>query len=381
MAANTTIYQSQATVESSVQSTEWTDLYNTSENLQYLAVSYNNSNIVVGATNSPILFFIDSKGHFTQDNYLVDQKVNSISRIAMNDSGSYFCVATSNGAFQNSGEMWNNISSDSFDSTGVSGDGRYVLFAANSGKYVLFSSNYGETFQKILESSNAVNYYDIAISFDGKYQILPQESGFVSVSYDYGKNIYQYQWQFRPLCVAVSSDGKYLTLSDEGHIYVTQLNDQGFYDIPVKVKDISNFRIQKLTMDQSGQKQVASGDGGYYTSVDYGRTWTLSEDSQFANVVINRSGLNLTGVNTSIYSKNFPTNTMLITDVVPSMVIETIDQNSIQTFEVGDVVININSVQTPQELFDVLDSHENNVQLFKFENCENVTQYFEIRTM
>ena len=180
--------------------------------------------------------------------------------------------------------------------------------------------------------------------------------------------------------VAISSDGKYVTFGCFYYgIAITKLGEDGFYQLPTIVfKDDLYMRFWEATMDLTGQKQVMKTvENRYYVSQDYGRTWSLLADTEFTGMIINPEGDMLISSNISLYNLEDPGNTMSVTDVVPTIELEQISSTEIQTFSFGNILLDINSVQTSTQLSDLVD---NNFQYFEFKNSNDEKQYFEITT-
>ena len=94
-------------------------------------------------------------------------------------------------------------------------------------------------------------------------------------------------------------------------------------------------------------------------------------------MIINPEGDMLISSNISLYNLEDPGNTMSVTDVVPTIELEQISSTEIQTFSFGNILLDINSVQTSTQLSDLVD---NNFQYFEFKNSNDEKQYFEITT-
>ena len=391
LASNTSIYESKAT---SIPTPIYPD-----KTWRYAAgpTNYNNKNITLDHLTSsnpgniitaagldiPLVCFYYStmvETIFMQDDYFITEQNRGIQRMASDLSGNFTCFATYDGAFYKfPSSNWTKVSDGTFDSVAVSGSGQYILFAAKNGEYLLFSDDHGQTFNKILESTDFGKYYDLAISSDGKIQIAPCYIG-VNISYDYGESWNTYKWGLDISTVAISSDGKYVTFGCFYYgIAITKLGEDGFYQLPTIVfKDDLYMRFWEATMDLTGQKQVMKTvENRYYVSQDYGRTWSLLADTEFTGMIINPEGDMLISSNISLYNLEDPGNTMSVTDVVPTIELEQISSTEIQTFSFGNILLDINSVQTSTQLSDLVD---NNFQYFEFKNSNDEKQYFEITT-
>lgn len=129
------------------------------------------------------------------------------------------------------------------------------------------------------------NWYDIAISSDGKYQAAVLTNK-VYVSSDYGVT-----WSIKLAIaatwrkVAVSSNGQHQTvLGPTTWPYVSSDYGQTWEQKGVQ----AGWRI--VDISSSGQYQVASGVHGIYTSSDYGQNWTLRFASDTRGIAMTSTG-------------------------------------------------------------------------------------------
>ena len=170
----------------------------------------------------------------------------------------------------------------------------------NSGKYQTcfgdggfrISSDCGKTWEKIdLNPSVSSDYYDLAISLDGKCQFFSATNA--TVSSDYGntwRNDYYLGGTYGG--VVISSDGKYMA-TFVGRILYNSSDYGNTWDTYIFTSQ-PPYR-DCLGMSADGRYMVASlYIGSIHVSSDYGKTWKEIADTSnyrsYANVRISKDG-------------------------------------------------------------------------------------------
>lgn len=291
----------------------WELLFDTGLNLKLAET--NKIGGVITTDGKTIYYCDDKKYQFIEDTYFSQN--NEITSIAADN---LISVATTNGAYLKKDDVWQKVLDGSFNSTAMNSS--YILFARSEGTELLLSKDYGVTFNSTFRKTYQDNFYDLAISQSGQIQVASSEK-YTSVSYDYGINWYEYGW--KPIgaqVVALSKNGRYLTLGFGNTLAISELGDNGFFQTPYVVKEV-NGKFINIAMNNSGMRQVVvyETETGkrYLVSVDRGHTWELSTDEQFNNVIINKTGNSLLAFNNSIYVKN---NSELITEKILGIEVE-----------------------------------------------------------
>ena len=177
------------------------------------------------------------------------------------------------------------------------GDGGYFLGGKKltQNTLILKEDNIGSNYIA-KQLFNGQSFSNVALSSDGKY-ITVTDSAFLGklyVSQDYGNT-----WYYNPgfsygYSVAMSSCGKYQTITTKntsngfGQIFVS--NNYGMTWV---AKTNNTIGIYRVTMTSDGKTQiVASYAGAGYISNDYGQTWgaSLTAPTQSRSVAISSNG-------------------------------------------------------------------------------------------
>jgi FG-GAP repeat len=177
------------------------------------------------------------------------------------------------------------------------GDGGYFLGGKKltQNTLILKEDNIGSNYIA-KQLFNGQSFSNVALSSDGKYITVTDSAFFgkLHISQDYGNTWYHNPGFSYGYSVAMSSCGKYQTITTKnpnngyGTIYVS--NDYGMTWV---AKTNNTIGIYRVTMTSDGKTQiVASYAGAGYISNDYGQTWStsLTAPTQSLSVAISSNG-------------------------------------------------------------------------------------------
>lgn len=185
-----------------------------------------------------------------------------------------------------SGLTWNNASNAPgvIGSTGMSANGKYQIVSPFNGS-IYISSDFGLTYIKVPTLTlPSLGYSGAGISSDGKYMTVCTNA-FDNILYN--SSDFGVTWTLRTLPViissrdiAISSDGKYqLVVGFQSYVFISTNYgvDWTLTTLPVKTRF-------SASMSASGQYQMTLQYGGRIEiSTDYGVTWTERDDNRSWN--------------------------------------------------------------------------------------------------
>jgi photosystem II stability/assembly factor-like uncharacterized protein len=233
--------------------------------------SINNGDIWTDNNNSPIF--------------------NSFQRPAISSGGKYQSVPVTNNQIyisSNYGDSWKKVETiQVWRAIGMSATGQYQTAVVSFGN-IYTSSDYGNTWIEYpLNRKNLIN--SISMSATGQYQMCAEDPGSIIVSYDFGIT-----WNIIPVvfgyfnCCAVSASGQFMTCCDGlgstfsgGQIYISEDYGRTFIGLPS-----TDFHYwNNIQMCANGKYRLAvTYYGNYWTSVDYGKTWTIGTTNIKGNI-------------------------------------------------------------------------------------------------
>lgn len=289
----------------------------------------------LGSTNERNYLF-----QFVQKGNFVKQWAN----ICLSGNGQYQTAIENYSAFIYSsadyGETWTNIISNDIPRTIVmSNSGQYRIFSSTF--YLYVSSNYGSTWNQKISYSNSASV-DLAISSDGKYQIVIGHNGSKYESNNFGSTWTGPNtiWTGIPSTnfphkIAISSDGNYqlvaiarsgqpvylsvdkgnnwrvvsLSLSYSDIWYGVSVSSSGKYQIGFQYNeyiifssDFGNnwiriiisigYSLRSSSISSTGQYIILGTSGYLYGSKDYGNTWNIIDNNlSWRRVSISADGI------------------------------------------------------------------------------------------
>lgn len=231
---------------------------------------------------------------------------------AMSADGRYQAVAYKGAVLKstNYGDTWQDITNPNLTDTqvtaiAISSDGRYQLMATN-GSFVYHSTDYGSSWQQI-GYFGLSDLRSIAISADGKYIVAVENvsgsSGGVFRSTDYGVtwtkilgNASSYGVPY--LSSTMSADGRYHTLlASSLSVSPSQIYRSVDYGVTwrlTSVPGITNlYNMERVAMSRSGKYQfIGTRSKRLLKSSNYGETWEYLDIS-------NLNGTNILGFSTT----------------------------------------------------------------------------------
>jgi hypothetical protein len=192
---------------------------------------------------------------------------------------------------------------------GSSGDGKYLVAGSTQG-YIYTSSDYGSTWAPLTAfgSTQWITENQIALSSDGKYQIVMGNDELVSSNYGATWTEPFLPGSLMFSTVAMSSDGKhvaattYNTAPGNGDIWTS--NDYGVTWTDQTASGSRNWYGITSSSDGSHLAAVVN-NGDIYTSVDYGTTWTdqtAAGTQPWSGIVSSADGQRLTAITGSFPS-------------------------------------------------------------------------------
>jgi hypothetical protein len=154
--------------------------------------------------------------------------------------------------------------------TALSANGQFMLASEISGSSTCYVSNdYGTSF---VGTGSVGVFYNCAVSATGEYMITLSQYDNVYISKDFGKNWKDFLGARAWYNCCISANGQYM---------IVQANDNGnpdrcfvSSDFGINWTDIGSEVWTCCCMTDSGRFQVAfHSGGGYYISLNFGRTW------------------------------------------------------------------------------------------------------------
>lgn len=347
-------------------------MYNGENVVFNIMTASDNLNTTLVGTNNYVVMrtFTDVREY----DYFIVRKIK-INRIASVINGDLTYFATSNGLY--SMTLYNPIKlyQGQVDSVSTDSTGKYIIIGIQ-GK-LLRSKDFGISFIQVFDYGLETKFYDLSISPDGKVQVAPLFGGYVNVSYNYGKEWFQYGWKDDIIDVATS--GKYLTLISKEKVYITKLDETGQFLPPTEIKLLTYYDAGGITMSSTGQRQIICAPPGQkhcYYSTDYGQTWNFYNVT-YSNIIISSSGNLMFGATTTLNYRQLPIGNMTVENVIPPMEVTVIEDSENQTLTIEDIVFNLGTSTILEELKEIIRSEEQKYRYFEFGDCED-SAYFEI---
>jgi len=250
----------------------WKLLWNTTYNINKLAIS-NNGDIQSISTSDNIIVtynkwstnIISISGSFNN----IVMSGNGKVQISINIITVDFYLSTDYGVTFNKIINFNNTSYNS--AFNISNDGNYILIYENESFPNMFlSTDLGVSWTQLGNIISDV----IGLSNDGKYQIgIPLSGGdqYIHISQNYGQTWNDIQIPGILLnnttSVAISSSGKYITINNVTNMYNS--NDYG----QTWTLNITDNILNQISMSASGLYQACVINGDIYQSTNYGISW------------------------------------------------------------------------------------------------------------
>ena len=190
------------------------------------------------------------------------------------------------------GSIWNQVeSARHWTGVAVSDNGQYMSAVVDISSLIYYSLNSGQTWSTFALGSNK-NFYDVAMSSTGQYQLAVGWN-----STHYGSSNYGQNWTNRNIAgyyygAAISSSGQYQTvLRNSARILIS--NDYGATFTESNLTIATNWR--KVAMSSDGAIQVATNQfNGVYYSSNYGVDWTLIKSGNAWAVGMSSNGQYIT---------------------------------------------------------------------------------------
>ena len=199
---------------------------------------------------------------------------------AMSSDGQYQSAVSTSKLYvsQDYGSTWtektiSNRGGDRYTDISISSDGKYQVLLDNrfdSGQsFIYISKDYGDSWQ--LSTTGGTYLTNVSISSDGKYIVAVRTAGFPMISRNYGQTwgVISLSSALSWVSVAISANGKYITLTESNKIYVSF--DNGF---SFQQKIIGSSTFSNIVMNGNGKYQVVCSNDKLFVSTNYGLSWS-----------------------------------------------------------------------------------------------------------
>lgn len=188
------------------------------------------------------------------------------------------------------GANWSqsNCNSDDWQVAAVSGSGAVMYIGSPSGT-IYVSTDFGFSFNSSNTPGGTNSVIDLATNYDGDIVcavvIIPTNNYYLYISTDYGQT-----WNFVSVLsglgfVAMSYSGQYITFCHANGNIHRSTN----YGVSFSLASATGAAFTGITMNGTGQYQLASSNGYLYRSDNYGSSWTAITSAgsrQWADVAL-----------------------------------------------------------------------------------------------
>jgi hypothetical protein len=223
---------------------------------------------------------------------------------AMSSDGQYQSAVSASKLYvsQDYGSTWTEKTisgrgGDRYTDISISSDGKYQVLLDNRldlvQSFIYISKDYGDSWQ--LSTTGGTSLTNVSISSDGKYIVAVRAPGSPMISRNYGQTwgVISLSSALSWVSVAISANGKYITLTESNKIYVSF--DNGF---SFQQKIIGSSTFYNIVMNGNGKYQVVHSSDKLFVSTNYGLSWSekviTGSSGYFNGIAISDNGKYIT---------------------------------------------------------------------------------------
>lgn len=181
------------------------------------------------------------------------------------------------------GQSWHDTGISAAQSSAMSSDGRYRTIIRFTSPRVRTSSDYGQTWANNSQVPS-LTLARIAMSDDGRYQVISSASGAVYLSVDFGQNWSAIQITSRYYtAVGISSSGEVILLGSIGGLFLSTDLGQNWQQVASSLTP--DFHVYDIALSGDGSQMHAVGifpsEGGAPSSAllqNSGSAWFIAYD-------------------------------------------------------------------------------------------------------
>jgi hypothetical protein len=194
-----------------------------------------------------------------------------------NATGQYLLARTYNGTqfflSSNYGQTFatTGISYSSSYGHAISGSGKYVVIATDMSWNI--SSDFGATFTSTVPVAGVYVGNNIGVSYSGQYMVFATGS-IAYTSSNYGVSFTGVSISQNYNTIAISSDGKYITIVSSSIGYMYSTNYGASYRYITNSVFVTGTQIYRMAISATGRYMFATSNNGIFVSSDFGTTWT-----------------------------------------------------------------------------------------------------------